>query len=290
MRAPFPGSKAGAPFGTFALIWALPAEQRREIAWIELGDDATLSARGRQWGAGYALAYELETSRGYVTERLAARVTGGAAVTLERGRSSELEGVADCDLGFSPLTNAMPVLRDRLEGNGKAFEIDVAWVSVPDLSVQRDHQIYEPLGSDRIRFCSPAADFERRITLTEDGFVRDYPDIAHLLATIVRIPLHGVADWDSFYAVVGSALELPPPGGPRLDGWIDSLAQSEHAKGPARYAVPPGTALTLQLDGLTAFAERCPAQHAALMRAIAEVNRRRCEQGDPALLGLSASG
>ena len=120
--------------------------------------------------------------------------------------------------------------------------------------------------------------------------MRDYPDIAHLLATIVRSPLQAVADWDSFYAVVGSALELLPPGDPRLDAWIDSLAQSGHAPGPARYAVPRGTGLTLQLDGLSAFAERCPAQHAALMRAIAEVNRRRGEEGEPALLSLSASG
>jgi uncharacterized protein len=185
----FPGTHGGRPFGAFALVWALPAARRREIAWIELGDSATLHARGRQWCDGeprYELSYELETSAGYVTRRLAVSVTDGPAVTLERGRSPELEGVADCDLGFSPLTNAMPVLRSRLEGAAGAFEIDVAWISVPDLTVHRDHQIYEPLGRDRLRFSSPAADFEREITLTPDGFVLAYPDIARLVGTVVR--------------------------------------------------------------------------------------------------------
>lgn len=189
MAAPFPGTRDGRPFGTFALLWHLPEEGRREIAWIELGDDDTLAARGRQWCAGepgYVLDYELETSPGYVTERLHASIAGGAEVALVRGQSAELEGVLDCDLGFSPLTNAMPVLRDRMHEGGDARELDVAWVSVPGLAVHRDHQIYEPLGGGRIRFRSPEADFERVISLTPDGFVRDYPDIARLRATIVR--------------------------------------------------------------------------------------------------------
>jgi hypothetical protein len=189
MNEAFPGTHEGRPFGAFALIWALPEEKRREIAWIELADDATLRARGRQWCDGdpsYALSYELETSPGYITERLAVSVAGGSELTLVRGQSPALEDASDCDLGFSPLTNAMPVLRERRQGNGEPFEIDVAWVSVPDLGVHRDHQIYEPLGDDRIRFRSPAADFERQISLTADGFVLDYPGIARLQARVVR--------------------------------------------------------------------------------------------------------
>jgi hypothetical protein len=191
LSTPFPGSVGGRPFGSFALLWELPEEQRREVAWIEIGGAGTLSARGRQWCAGepaYALDYELESSAGFVTERLEVRVSGGATLILERGRSPELDGVLDCDLGFSPLTNAMPVLRDHLQDGGPTREIDVAWVSVPDLAVRRDHQIYEPLGAGRLRFTSPEAAFERVIELTSDGFVRHYPDIAHLAAAFVRAP------------------------------------------------------------------------------------------------------
>jgi hypothetical protein len=149
-----------------------------------------VTARGRQWRTSepaYELDYQLETSPGYLTERLSVRVVRGPELTLVRGRSPELEGVADCDLGFSPLTNAMPVLRDRLHEGGQVREIDVAWVSVPDLGVHRDHQIYEPLRPGRLRFCSPQAGFERVIELTAAGFVRDYPDIAQLVTTFGRV-------------------------------------------------------------------------------------------------------
>jgi hypothetical protein len=291
MGEPFPGTREGRPFGTFALIWALPEEHRREIAWIELGDDATLRARGRQWSSldppGYALDYELDTSAGYVTERLHVSVRGGPELTLVRGESPELDGIADCDLGFSPLTNAMPVLRDRLQGGGKQFEIDAAWVSVPDLTVHRDHQIYEPKGTSYVRFCSPEADFERIIALTHAGFVLDYPGIARLVTTIVRVPLEEVGDWDSFHVAIGTVLELP---GRDADAWAHSLAQCDQTPGDARYRVPPGTTLTLQLDGLPEFAARCPAQHAALIALVADVNRQRNEHGEPAVLALSGAG
>jgi hypothetical protein len=185
----FPGIRDGRPFGAFALAWENEEDRRREIAWIELGADRTLTARGRQWCTGaeaYLLEYELETSPGYVTERFHVHIEGGAELTLARGSSPELEGARDCDLSFSPLTNAMPVLRDRLHEGGQAQEIDVAWVSVPDLGIHRDHQIYEPLSPGRVRFLAPDAGFERVIELTRDGFVRDYPDISRLSARFTR--------------------------------------------------------------------------------------------------------
>ena len=294
MHEPFPGTREGRPFGAFALIWALPEEHRREIAWIELGADTTLRARGRQWSRldppGYALSYELETSAGYVTERLDVRVDRGPGLSLVRGESAELDGLPDCDLGFSPLTNAMPVLRHRSHGGEEPFEIDVAWVSVPDLAVHRDHQIYEPKGTRYVRFRSPEADFERMIELTPAGFVLNYPDIARLVTTVVRIPLHAIADWDSFEQVVGGTLELPRLSRRGTAAWIDCLSHCDDTQGGRRYEVPRGTTLTLHLDGLAAFAERCPEQHAALIGVVAEVNAQRSERGEPAVLALSASG
>jgi hypothetical protein len=191
LRGPFPGVSDGRPFGSFALLWELHEEQRREVAWIEHREDGTLAARGLQWSTGeaaYALEYALETTPGYVTQRLHVRVADGPELILERGRSPELEGVLDCDLGCSPLTNAMPVLRDHMQAGGPAKAIDVAWVSVPDLKVHRDHQIYERLGGGRLRFASPEAGVEQVIELTGDGFVRDYPGIARLAAVLVRAP------------------------------------------------------------------------------------------------------
>ena len=158
---------------------------------------------------------------------------------------------------------------------------------MPDLAVHRDHQIYEPQGTRFVRFRSPEADFERMIELTPAGFVLDYPDIARLVTTVVRIPLHAIDDWDSFDAIVGGALELPQQQSDCLDRM--PLALRRHAGRP-RCAVPRGTTLTLHLDGLAGFAERCPQQHAALIGVVAEVNRRRGEHGEPAVLALSGSG
>ena len=121
-----------------------------------------------------------------MTERLHTRIAGGPEMTLARGGSPELEGALDCDLSFSPLTNTMPILRDRLHEGGAAQEIDVAWVSVPDLAVHRDHQVYDPLGPGRVRFFAPDSGFERVIELTRDGFVRHYPDISTLMSRFAR--------------------------------------------------------------------------------------------------------
>ena len=142
-----------------------------------------------RWRSPLQLSYELDTSSGYLTERLAVSVADGPELALVRGQSSELDGATDCDLGFSPMTNAMPVLRERMHGTGAAFEIEVAWVLVPDLSVHRDHQIYEPLGDGRIRFCSPEADFERLHHPDAGRIVFDYPDIGRLQTRLVRGPL-----------------------------------------------------------------------------------------------------
>jgi hypothetical protein len=75
----------------------------------------------------YRLDYLLETSDGFVTRRLrvAARGDGlGRSLDLRRERNGAwsvngeendaLEGALDCDLGLSPLTNSMPVLREGL--------------------------------------------------------------------------------------------------------------------------------------------------------------------------------
>jgi hypothetical protein len=41
----------------------------------------------------------------------------------------------DCDLGLSPVTNAMPVLRHSVHEGGDPVDLLMAWVAVPELSV-----------------------------------------------------------------------------------------------------------------------------------------------------------
>ena len=86
-------------------------------------------------------------------------------------------GEADAfDLGFSPLFNALPVLRHGLHRGGEARDLTMAWVSVPDLAVSPSEQRYEPLDRDVVRFRSGA--FSADLELDADGFVVRYPGLA----------------------------------------------------------------------------------------------------------------
>jgi hypothetical protein len=176
----------GRPFGAFALLWELRAERRREIAWVELRDEA-LAARGRQWCTGeaaYALEYELETGPGYVTTRLEVRVENGPSLTLERGASPELEGVLDCDLGFSPLTNAMPVLRHGLHRAPGSCDFTMAWVAVPGLTVHESAQRYEHVRPGVVRYVDlgPHEGFTAEIEFDDNGLATTYPGLAERAA------------------------------------------------------------------------------------------------------------
>ena len=97
-----------------------------------------------------------------------------------------MAGALDCDLGLSPLTNTMPVLRHRLHIGGGPLDLLMAWVAVPELTVSPSPQRYtfvrrEP-GAAIVRFESLDSDFRSDITLDEHGLVLDYPGIARALA------------------------------------------------------------------------------------------------------------
>ena len=95
-----------------------------------------------------------------------------------------LEGLAgslDCDLAWSPLTNSMPVLRHGLLNGGGPLEFTMAWVSVPDLSVQPSGQRYTFLrrsgGRSFVHYESESRDFVAELIFYADGVVVDYTGI-----------------------------------------------------------------------------------------------------------------
>jgi uncharacterized protein len=94
-----------------------------------------------------------------------------------------LAGAVDCDLGLSPLTNTLPVLRLGLLGGGRPHELLVAWVSVPDLAVRPYAQRYLPKGADArgrpiVRYEDADGGFAADLTLDADGYVLHYPGLA----------------------------------------------------------------------------------------------------------------
>jgi uncharacterized protein len=201
------------------------AVRARAVAWlIEDPDGAEHVAvrlrRGRLGAVGvaigsaprpYRLDYRLETGPAYVTTSLRVDACGDGwrrRVELRRARdgawsvesraqgdpplgppggdAAALGQARDCDLGLSPLTNAMPVLRAGLLEGGPAVELAVAWVSVPDLGVRLARQRYAfvralPGGMALVRFETADGSFSADLTFDRDGLVVDYPGLARRL-------------------------------------------------------------------------------------------------------------
>jgi hypothetical protein len=157
---------------------AWQGDGRFELAFVDLDGDR-LSAHGTQLAPSYRLTYALHTSAGFVTERLQVEVEtlrGARTLDLQRGTKPLHDDVLDADLEGSPLFNSLPVLRDALHAGGEAREYTMAFVNVPDLSLERTAQRYIPLGRGVVRFRS--GDYTADLEFDRDGFVARYPGLA----------------------------------------------------------------------------------------------------------------
>ena len=191
---------------TRAAVWLKDERAGCEFAEVTFEPDR-LTARGVAIGSApipYRLDYALETGAGFSTtlldvssrgagwgRRLVLQGDGEGSWTLDAGAQgtsdlptpggdpAALAGALDCDLGFSPVTNLMPILRHGLLSGVGKVELTAAWVSVPELVTQPDGQRYTSLGSNRIRYDALDGTFSATITVDGDGLVVDYPGIAH---------------------------------------------------------------------------------------------------------------
>jgi uncharacterized protein len=137
-----------------------------EVAHVE-EIDPQLVVSGTQLGAAYELRYRL------------AHGTLQLELVGERTVELELQGADFFDLGWSPLFNSLPVIRDGLLEPGPARDYLMRWIEVPSLQVSTSEQRYEPLGGGVVRFRS--GDFVSDITFDADGFVVSYPGIGERL-------------------------------------------------------------------------------------------------------------
>ncbi|MGH2500496.1 MAG: putative glycolipid-binding domain-containing protein [Candidatus Limnocylindria bacterium] len=192
-----------------AILWMREDGYGCEFCEVALGG-TRLDARGVAVAVDplpYRLDYELATGEAFVTKSLLVRSSGAAwsrELRLERdadgtwhlaaeqrgevdlpragGDAAAFEGADDCDLGRSPLTNTMPVLRARLLEGGAA-EFLMAWVSAPDLGVHTSRQRYEFLSRDAagavVRYRGSHRGTAYDIEFDADGLVRRYPGLAY---------------------------------------------------------------------------------------------------------------
>jgi hypothetical protein len=144
------------------LAWLGDGAPRMEVAYVDQTEPEFV-AFGTQLGVIYELRYRLEQ------RALRLELVG------ERTLELELDGADFFDLGWSPLFNSLPVIRDRLLEPGPPREYLMRWVDVPSLEVSVSQQHYEPLGNGVVRF--RAGDFVSDIAFDREGFVVTYPGI-----------------------------------------------------------------------------------------------------------------
>jgi uncharacterized protein len=190
------------------------------IEHVLLDDRSGLYARGTIVGTApvaYSGSYELLADQDWATARLSVSIEGAGwlrSLKLERaaGRwhvsageqgdldaalmhegqaradlpgaedSNRLAGALDVDLGYSPLTNTLPIRRLGLRSAaaGTTHTLAIAWVLVPSLVVVPAKQTYTVVAPGTIRYSS--GDFSADLEVDGDGYVTHYPGLGQLVA------------------------------------------------------------------------------------------------------------
>jgi hypothetical protein len=195
-----------------AITWIKEDSLGAEFADVMI-EPRRLTATGTAIGSapvGYRLDYKLETLSDFVTSGLLVKARGDGwsrRLDLRRTRAgkwsvraaekgflalpgpggdvADFSDALDCDLGLSPLTNSMPVLRHDLLHGGGPLDFLMAWVSVPDLNVHASRQRYTFVRRASegavVRYESLESKFKADITFDADGLVVDYPGIGRRL-------------------------------------------------------------------------------------------------------------
>jgi hypothetical protein len=189
------------------VVWRGTEEWLAEAAAVDLHEDG-LSATGVQLGADpapYRLDYRLDASEGFVTReleltatvegtrrRLRLRHDGAGDWSAEADHEVELPELSearDIDIGFSPLTNSMPILRHRLHQQGE-HDFVMAWVEVPSLNVIAARQRYVHVRGDGdgavVRFLDGESEFSAELELDSDGLLVFYPELARRVEPRLR--------------------------------------------------------------------------------------------------------
>ena len=133
------------------------------------------------------VSYQLDCDAGWRFRELTLRLTdpdgertlmmsaaADGSWIVNGARRADLVGCVDIDINVSPLTNTLPVRR-LMWSAGLPVDLDVAYVSVPELTVRLARQRYTLLADRLYRYESGS--FQADLPVDQDGFVLDYPGI-----------------------------------------------------------------------------------------------------------------
>ena len=107
---------------------------------------------------------------------------GAAGWSIDGREIAGVRGCHDIDLGFSPVTNLLPIRRLALPMGGHAL-VRAAWIRFPELTVEVLEQTYTRVATNRYRYESAGGSFRRDLVVDAFGCVVEYPGLWRAEAT-----------------------------------------------------------------------------------------------------------
>lgn len=177
---------------TAAILWRrLDVEGHDACRLIRGSEDWKLSGRAvfDHRGLPCSLGYEVDCDRNW--RALSASVAGWIGdqdlrFDVSRGGNGQwllngveqphMEELVDVDLGFTPATNLLALNRYSL-AIGEKTEAPAAYLSFPELRLERLEQTYERISEGRYAYSAPLYLYDEVLEVSDTGFVTDYPKL-----------------------------------------------------------------------------------------------------------------
>jgi hypothetical protein len=187
------------PMATVDVLWAAWAGRGLEHLRLSMEPGAvsadSLIIAVDDAGRPFRARYVVECDEGWAVRRARIEVFEQPLRVLDiradgRGRWTDattgvavaLDGCVDIDIYPSPFTNTLPMRRLADTVIGRPVAIDVAWVALPELTIQATRQEYTLLergaNGARWRFRALDPDFTAELVTDRNRLVLDYPGIA----------------------------------------------------------------------------------------------------------------
>jgi hypothetical protein len=95
----------------------------------------------------------------------------------------KVAGCIDIDLNFTPATNLIALRRLALDV-GQAADAPAAWLSFPELKLERLEQRYHRVTHDTYDYQAPGVGYAAPLQVSDTGFVTSYPGLWELEASV----------------------------------------------------------------------------------------------------------
>lgn len=134
--------------------------------------------------SGFAVQYDVAMDESGFPTCVRVCLSDGSQLKLSRTSAGEwlqgsqplpgLSGCTDIDITATPFTNTLPLRRLGLQ-IGEHAAIEVVWLGLPGLTLQRVRQRYTRLSEQQYRYENLQTGYCNEVTVDGDGLVQFYP-------------------------------------------------------------------------------------------------------------------